>query len=62
MSSSSFDNAELQSITNALKRSAILARETAIATNTHLIIMQDGKIVTIPADKLAAQKTNQQEQ
>jgi len=52
---------DLQSITNALKRAAILARETAIATNTSLIIMQNGKIIAIPADKLAAQKKNTQE-
>jgi len=45
----------------ALKRAAALARETAIATNTSLIIMQDGKIIAIPADKLAAQKKNTQE-
>jgi len=50
------------SVSNAaLKRTAMLARETAIATNTCLIIMQDGKAVTILADKLAAQKQIKQE-
>jgi len=60
MKRSSFDNSELQSITNALKRAALLARETAIATNTRLIIMQEGKIVAIPADKLVEQNKNRQ--
>jgi len=62
MTASSFlDNKELTSITTALKRASQLARETAIATNTSLIIMQDGKIVKIPADKLKAEKQITQE-
>jgi len=62
MKRSSFDNSELQSITNALKRAAMLARETAIATNTNLIVMQNGKIISIPAKKLAAQQQNKQDE
>jgi len=46
----------------ALKRATLLARETAIATHTNLIIMQDGKVVTLSADELSAQKKNKQEQ
>jgi len=46
----------------ALKRASLLAQETAIATNTCLIIMQGGKIVTLSADELSAQKQNKQEQ
>jgi len=46
----------------ALKRAAMLARDTAITTHTRLIIMQDSKIVVIHADKLAAQKQSGQDQ
>jgi len=45
----------------ALKRAAQMARETAIRTNTRLIVMQGGKIVAIPADELVAQQKQQQE-
>jgi len=50
----------LEASNTALKRAALLARETAIATNTSLIIMQDGKIIAIPADKLVEQNKNRQ--
>ena len=36
----------------ALKRAARMARETAIATGTSLVIMRDGKIVHVPPDEL----------
>lgn len=36
----------------ALQRAAALARTTAIQTNTHLVIVQNGKLVRIPAEVL----------
>jgi len=53
-------SADFQPVTEALKRAALLARETAIATGTRLIIMQDGKITAISAEELAKQKQNKQ--
>jgi len=50
----------LEASNAALKCAALLARETAIATNTNLIIMQNGKIISIPAKELAAQQQNKQ--
>ncbi len=40
----------------ALKRAAKIARETAIQTNTGIVIMRDGKIVHISARELIAEK------
>ncbi|MCY2964234.1 MAG: hypothetical protein NT069_11470 [Planctomycetota bacterium] len=39
----------------ALRRAAEMARQTAIQTNTDLILVQDGKIVRIPASELRSQ-------
>lgn len=44
----------LGSIT-AMQRAAELARETAIQTNTGIVINRDGKITHISADELRAQ-------
>lgn len=38
----------------ALCRAAELARQTAIRTNTHLVIVKDGRLTRIPADVLRA--------
>lgn len=40
---------------NALLRAAELARETAIQTNTGIVISRDGKITHISADELRAE-------
>lgn len=37
---------------NALLRAAELARETAIQTNTGIVISRDGKIIHVSADEL----------
>jgi hypothetical protein len=36
----------------ALERAAWLARQTAIQTNTHLVIVKDGRLLRIPPDEL----------
>ena len=40
---------------SAMLRAAELARETAIQTNTGIVISRDGKITHISADELRAQ-------
>jgi hypothetical protein len=39
----------------ALERAALLARKTAIQTDTHLVIVKDGKLLRIPAEELRQQ-------
>ena len=36
----------------ALQRAAAEARKIAIQTNTHIVVMKDGKIVRLSADEL----------
>lgn len=43
---------DLRGTLAALQRAALEARKTAIRTNTHLVIFQDGQIVRIPPDEL----------
>ena len=38
----------------ALRRAAALARKTAIQTDTHLVVVKDGKLTQIPAQSLRA--------
>jgi len=40
----------------AMQRAAALARQTAIATNTAIIVMRDGQRVRITADELRQQE------
>ncbi|WP_092192528.1 hypothetical protein [Desulfomicrobium norvegicum] len=40
---------------NALRRASMLARETAIRTGTHLVLVKDGKLLRIPAHELCSQ-------
>jgi len=51
-SNSFFNFLDIQSATEALYRSAELARKTAIDTNTSIVVMENGKIVHIPAECL----------
>jgi hypothetical protein len=37
---------------NALRRSAAAARKVAIQTDTHLVIVKDGKLLRISAEEL----------
>jgi hypothetical protein len=43
---------EIQDAMNALVRSAMLARKTAIQTDTAIIIVRDGKRVRVTAEEL----------
>jgi hypothetical protein len=36
----------------ALRRAREIARQTAIDTNTNLVIVKDGKLTLVPPDKL----------
>ena len=43
---------DLRASLEALRRASQLARETAIQTNTSIVIVQDGKMVYVTADEL----------
>ena len=45
----------------ALQRAAALARETAIQTNTNIVIEKDGKLVWISAEELRRQASEAKE-
>lgn len=45
-------NPDLRASLVALRRAAKMARQTAIQTNTGIVIVRDGKPVRIPADVL----------
>jgi|GEM_PF-1269943 hypothetical protein len=46
----------------AIKRAALLARQVAIQTNTSIIVMVDGEIVSYSADELRQQEQLKQAQ
>jgi hypothetical protein len=56
------EDPDLLASLTAIRRAAAMARETAIQTNTAIVIVQDGKLVHIPAEQLRrearAKKTN----
>ncbi|MCY4265567.1 MAG: hypothetical protein OXE78_12035 [Gammaproteobacteria bacterium] len=45
---------ELEAVMRALHKSAQVARETAIKTNTALVVVENGKLMRIPAKELMA--------
>jgi hypothetical protein len=45
-------NPNLRGSLAAMQRAAELARQTAIETNTAIIVVRDGQVVRIPADEL----------
>jgi hypothetical protein len=45
-------DADLRGSLAAMQRAAEMARQTAIQTNTALVVVQDGKTVRIPAAEL----------
>lgn len=55
---SDFDELERQ-VSEALVRSAELAKDIAIKTNTGIVVFRDGKVVTITADELRAERESQ---
>jgi len=46
---------EVQEALSALRRAALLARKTAVDTDTWLVVMKNGKVVHIPAQQLRQQ-------
>jgi len=46
---------DIQAATAALHRAAELAQKTAIETDTCLVIMENGEVVHIPAQRLCQQ-------
>lgn len=47
---------DLRAALGALRRAAQLARKTAMQTNTHLVIVKDGRLLRITASELALQE------
>ncbi|MCA1596591.1 MAG: hypothetical protein LC772_09240 [Chloroflexi bacterium] len=45
-------NPDLRGSLAAMRRAAEMARQTAIQTNTAIVVVKDGKLVRIPADEL----------
>lgn len=45
-------NPDLRASLAALQRAAELARQAAVQTNTAIVVVQDGKLVRIPAEQL----------
>jgi hypothetical protein len=52
----SLSDPEIRDAINAMQRAAQLARETAIQTDTAIIILQDGKRIRLTADELRKQQ------
>jgi hypothetical protein len=46
---------DVRAALGALRRAAQSARQTAIQTNTHLVIMKDGRVQRIAASELVLQ-------
>ncbi len=61
MSANDISNAkdpDLRASLGALRRAAQQARRTAIQTETHLVIVKDGRLQRISADELRQQANN----
>lgn len=50
-------NPDLRASLAAMRRAADMARQTAIQTNTAIVLVKDGRPVRIPADQLRKQHT-----
>jgi hypothetical protein len=50
-------DADLRASMKAMQRAAEMARQTAIQTNTALVVVRDGKTVRIPAEELRKSAT-----
>lgn len=46
---------DLRASMAALQRASLLARKTVIQTNTHLVIVKDGRLLRISAEELLQQ-------
>ncbi len=49
-------NPDLRASVAALQRAAEMARQVAIQTNTAIVVMENGKLVRIPAEVLVQQQ------
>ena len=49
-------NPDLRASLTAMRRAAALARQTAIQTDTAIVLVRDGKLIRIPAAQLRAGK------
>ena len=49
-------NPDLRASLAAMRRAAELARQTAMQTNTAIVVVLDGKLVRIPAEQLRQSK------
>jgi len=49
-------NPDLRASLAAMQRAAELAREAAVQTNTAIVVVQDGKLLRIPAEQLRKAK------
>jgi hypothetical protein len=49
-------NPDLRASFAALQRAAEMARQVAIQTNTAIVVMENGKLVRIPAEVLVQQQ------
>lgn len=47
---------DVRAALGALRRAAQLARKTVMQTNTHLVIVKDGRLLRITASELALQE------
>jgi len=45
-------NPDLRASLAAMQRAALLARNTAIQTETYIVIVEDGQLLRVPADEL----------
>lgn len=48
-------NPDVRAALGALRRAAQLARKTVMQTNTHLVIMKEGRLLRIAASELVQQ-------
>ena len=49
-------NPDLRASLTAMRRAAALARQTAIQTDTAIVLVRDGKLIRVPAAQLRAGK------
>jgi hypothetical protein len=50
-------NPDLRASLAAMRRAAEMARQTAIQTNTEIVVVRDSKLVRIPAAQLREEQT-----
>jgi hypothetical protein len=49
-------NPDVRAALGALRRAALMARKTVMQTNTHLVIMKEGRLQRIAASELVQQE------